>query len=193
MADKRISEFVAATAAAAADLFVLVQGGVNKKITLANLFANINTPVFINPLKTNQDTVVAGMTDGDLLHVDASADSIGIGTNVPAQKLDVNGSLGTNGIEVRKSVNIQSAAGAVSLTTRATLLDTTSSFTGTLANGITGQSKILLARNTGAVTVTVATGAGFGQIVFNSIGQSASLEFQDGKWFIIGVRGATVS
>jgi hypothetical protein len=193
MSDKRISEFVAATAAAAVDLFVLVQGGANKKITLANIFANINTPVKINPLLADVDLQVSGDTDANLLFSDASTDRIGVGTATPAQKLDVNGSIGTNGIHVYKSVNTQSAAGAISLTTRTTLLDTTSSFTGTLASGVTGQTKMLMARNTGAVTVTVATAAGFAQIVFNAVGQIASLEWQDGKWFITGVRGATVS
>lgn len=191
--DKRVSELVAATAAAAADIFMIIQGGSNKKITVANFFANINTPVSINPLLANIDTQIGGDTDANLVYVDASADSVGIGTATPAQKLDINGSLGTNGVHVHKSVNTQSAAGAISLTTRATLLDTTSSFTGTLANGTLGQTKLLLARNTGAVTVTVATGAGFAQIVFNAVGQSASLEWQDTKWFITGLRGATVS
>jgi hypothetical protein len=193
MADKRVSEFVAATAAAAADLFMLIQGGANKKITIASLFANINTPVKINPLLADVDTQISGDTDANLIYTDASTDRVGVGTATPAQKLDVNGSVGTNGILVNKSVNTQSAAGAISLTNHTTLLDTTSSFTATLGSGVTGQVKQLLAKNTGAVTVTVATAAGFAQIVFNAVGQSAELQWHDAKWFITSVRGATVS
>lgn len=193
MADKRVSEFVAATAAAAADLFMLIQGGANKKITIANLFANINTPVSINPLMADVDTTIAGDTDAHLVFVDANVDRVGVGTNTPAQKLDVNGSLGTNGIVVHKSVNTQSAAGAVSLATRTTLLDTTSSFSATISDGTTGQQKVLISKNTGVVTVTPTTPAGYTQIVLTGVGQTVTLEWQDSKWFITSVRGATVS
>ena len=48
MADQKISELVAATSAAGADLLNIVQGGSNKKLTVANLFANLDTPVIIN-------------------------------------------------------------------------------------------------------------------------------------------------
>jgi len=44
MADQKISELTAATSAASADLIPIVQGGSNKKLTVANLFANLNSP-----------------------------------------------------------------------------------------------------------------------------------------------------
>jgi hypothetical protein len=193
MADKRISEFVAATAAAAADLLVIVQGGTNKKLTVANLFGAINTPFNFNPSQTDTDAVFMGQTDTDLVHVDASANSVGVGTATPQQKLDVNGSLGTNGAVVHKAVETLSAAGAISLTKRSTLLDTTSSFSATLADGTTGLTKQLVSKNTGTVTVTATTPAGWTQIVFNAAYQTATLEWQDGKWVITGSRGATIS
>lgn len=193
MADKRISEFVAATAAAAADLLVLVQGGANKKLTIANLFANINTPVSINPLLGDVDTTIAGDTDANLVKVDASADSVGIGTATPAQKLDVNGSFGTNGAIFNKAVETLSSAGACSLIKHTTIFDTSSSFSATLANGATGQVKKLLSKNSGTITVTATTPAGWAQIVFNAPYQAATLEWQDGKWFITGSRGVTIS
>jgi uncharacterized protein YfiM (DUF2279 family) len=194
MADKRISEFVAATAAAAADLLVLVQGGANKKLTIANLFANINTPVSINPLLGDVDTTIAGDTDANLVKVDASADAVGIGTATPAQKLDVNGSLGTNGLVAHKSVETISAAGACSLTKYTTIFDTSSSFSATLANGTAvGHVKKLISKNSGTITLTATTPAGWTQIVFNAAYQSATLEWQDSKWVITASRGVTIS
>jgi hypothetical protein len=191
--DKRVSELVAAAGAAAADLIMIIQGGANKKLTIQNLFAAINTPLTFNATNQDIDAVFEGMTDLDLIHVDASTDSVGVGTSTPAQKLDINGSLGTNGIVVHKSSNIQSAAGAISLTSRATLLDTTGAYSATLANGTAGQTKVLYARNTGTITVTATTPAGWTQIVFNAIGQNATLEFQDGKWFVVGSRGCSIT
>ena len=74
MADQKISELVAATSAAGADLLNIVQGGSNKKLTVANLFANLDTPVIINESGGVQDTRVEGLNDNNLLYVDASSD-----------------------------------------------------------------------------------------------------------------------
>ena len=51
MADAKVSELAAATLAAASDLLLLIQSGASKQITIAELFAGINTPV------TLQDTI----------------------------------------------------------------------------------------------------------------------------------------
>ena len=45
MADSKLSELTAATAAAATDTTYLVQSSTSKKITVANLFGNVATPV----------------------------------------------------------------------------------------------------------------------------------------------------
>jgi hypothetical protein len=45
MADQKISELTAATSGASADLLHVVQGGANKKLTVANLFAGIDTNI----------------------------------------------------------------------------------------------------------------------------------------------------
>jgi len=88
MADQKISELVAATSAAGADLLNIVQGGSNKKLTVANLFANLDTPVIINESGGDQDTRVEGLNDNNLLYVDASTDRVGVGVATPTQKLD---------------------------------------------------------------------------------------------------------
>ena len=93
MADQKISDLTAATSAAGADLFTLVQGGSNKKITITNFLANLNSAVIVNSNGADQDTRIAGDTDNNLLFTDASADKVGIGTSTPAEKLDVAGNL----------------------------------------------------------------------------------------------------
>lgn len=45
MADQKLSELTAATSAASADTVYLVQGGSSKQITVANLFADVDTDV----------------------------------------------------------------------------------------------------------------------------------------------------
>jgi hypothetical protein len=49
--------------------------------------------VTFNDAGANVDFRVEGDTDANLLFVDASADSVGIGTSSPSQKLDVNGAI----------------------------------------------------------------------------------------------------
>jgi hypothetical protein len=45
MADQKLSELTAATTAASADTLYLVKGGASQKVTIANLFADVDTPV----------------------------------------------------------------------------------------------------------------------------------------------------
>ena len=48
MADSKVSEMTAATAAAAADKLYLVQGSNSKSVTNAVLFGNVATPAVFN-------------------------------------------------------------------------------------------------------------------------------------------------
>ena len=45
MADQKLSELTAATSAEGADNLYLVKGGASQKITVASLFADVDTPV----------------------------------------------------------------------------------------------------------------------------------------------------
>jgi len=53
--------------------------------------------VRINESLDDVDTHISGTTDNDLLFVDASADSVGIGTNTPSVKLHVEGDIKSTG------------------------------------------------------------------------------------------------
>jgi len=56
MADAKLSELTAATSAAASDSMYLVQSSTSKKITVANLFADIDTPAVFGDKIQIQDS-----------------------------------------------------------------------------------------------------------------------------------------
>lgn len=70
-------------------------GGISDSGT-GTLIANTlgQAEIAFNNAGENIDTRIEGDTDTDLVHVDASADRVGIGEAVPDYKLDVNGTFG---------------------------------------------------------------------------------------------------
>jgi hypothetical protein len=60
--------------------------------------STLNGGVVINELGADADTRIEGDTDANLFFVDASTDRIGIGTNAPAAKLDVDGATIVRGL-----------------------------------------------------------------------------------------------
>lgn len=59
--------------------------------------ASIDGALTVNESGASVDMRVEGDTDANLLFVDGSTDRVGVGTNSPSDKLDVNGSLTANG------------------------------------------------------------------------------------------------
>jgi len=199
MADQKISELNAATSAAGADLFTIVQGGSNKKLTVQNFLANLNSPVIINENGADQDTRVEGSSDDNLLFADASADKVGVGTNAPQEKLDVDGNLAISGGFLRLSQTPQSASGTAtgSLTTAITSFTlTTGADTLSLANGVAGQMKhVVVIGGTGSCTVTPATRLGYSSVTMNGAGDTLTLMYIDDTsgWAICAQHGCTVN
>ena len=194
MADKRISELPAATGVAGADILLILQGGANKKVTAANLFNKINTPVHINESQGDRDTRISGVSDANLVFVDASTSRIGIGTNTPIDKLDVEGGLNIQGVQSNESFNVQTVAGTISIITDTTIVNTISNITVTLPSSARqGQTKTVLTNSTGTVTLNGTNLRGFSSIVFDAIGESAVLKYVDGGWYILSTNGATVA
>jgi hypothetical protein len=64
-------------------------------INLTTLSSGLIT---INSLGVDANTVIKGLADDDLIFVDAGLDTVGIGTNTPGYKFDVNGTLGVTGL-----------------------------------------------------------------------------------------------
>lgn len=101
MANKKISALTALTGANSAtnDLYVVVDTSATetKKQTRAELFKNIPPAYFaganvFNDAGADVDQRMEGDTDANLFFLDASTDRIGVGTNTPTAKFQVNGS-----------------------------------------------------------------------------------------------------
>jgi hypothetical protein len=196
MADQKISDLTAATSAAGADLFTLVQGGSNKKITITNFLANLNSAVIVNSNGADQDTRISGDNDNNLFFTDASADKVGIGTSTPAEKLDVAGNLAISNGFLSFSQTPQSATGnaAASLSTAITNFTLSSgSDSLSLAAGTTGQVKIInVIAGAGSVSINVATRVGFTTVNSSTVGASITLLALASGWIILSSRGMTI-
>lgn len=81
MADQKLSELTAATSAAAADDLYLVQGGSSKSISVANLFADVDTNVKF----------------GDTISIDDSETLTGAGVVSVAKTVTILSNPGANG------------------------------------------------------------------------------------------------
>lgn len=198
MADQKISELTSASSAASADLFHIVQGGSNKKLTVANFLANVNSPVVLNAAAGDVDTRISGDTDAYLIMADASADKVGIGVQTPGEKLDVNGNLAVSGGFLRLNMPPQSLAGQgaliVNTTSAITNLTTTGNATLSLADGVQGQIKtIIMVTDGGDAVLTPLNRGGFANITFNDVGDTVTLQFNNSVWYIIGNRGVVIA
>lgn len=198
MADQKISELTSANSAASADLFHIVQGGANKKLTVANFLANINSPVVLNAASGDVDTRISGDTDAYLIMCDASADKVGIGVQVPSEKLEVNGNLAISGGFLRLNQAPQSLTGSgaliVNTVSAVTNVNTTGNATLSLADGVQGQVKtIVMATDGGDAVLTPLNRGGYANITFNSVGDSVTLMFNNSVWYIIGQYGVVVA
>jgi len=191
--DKKFSELPVATELTATDIFPIVQTATNKKISATNVFGNINVPVSINTANADQDTIISGTTDDQLLFVDASTDRIGIGTNSPAEKLDVSGGLRIDGIVRNESIVTQTSSGPVDITANTTVLNIASAANATLVDGYLGQEIEIVSSAVGPVTLTPASLAGGTNIIFDAIGDTVNLKFISGKWYIMSNYGITVA
>ena len=67
--------------------------------------------VVINEGGWDRDTRIEGTGDQNLFKVDASADSIGIGTNTPAYKLEVVGTFSADSINVNDAFTLPTGDG----------------------------------------------------------------------------------
>jgi hypothetical protein len=198
MADQKISELTAATSAAAADLLNIVQGGSNKKLTVANFLANLNSPVVINANGADQDTRIAGDNDANLLFTKASTDKVGVGTSTPTEKLDVYGNLAITNGYLRLSSTPQALTGTGSLvvntTAAVTYITTTGAATLSLGDGVQGQEKtIAMIGYAGSAVLTPSSPVGFTTITFTGVSNTVRLIYLNTKWRILSNYGATVA
>lgn len=198
MADQKISELTSASSAASADLLHIVQGGSNKKLTIANFLANLNSPVVFNQGQNDVDTRIAGDTDAYLVMVKASTDKVGIGAQTPSEKLEVAGNLAISAGFLRMSQAPQSISGngalVANVTSAITNITTTGAATISLADGVQGQIKhFVMITDVGDAVLTPLNRLGFSQITFNDVGDTVTLMFTNNKWAVLSYYGAVVS
>jgi len=93
------------------------------------------------------------------------------------------------------AVQTLAAAGAVSLTTLMTRIDSVGVIALTLADGTNGQIKhIVMGTDGGDATLTPTTKTGFSTITFNDIGDGVTIVFITTKgWIVVGNNGATLA
>jgi hypothetical protein len=197
MADQKISELPVATFAAGADLLNIVQGGSNKKITMANFMANIKSPTVLNVDGGDTDTRVKGLNDDQLIFADASTDRVGFGTDTPTEKVDVVGNLAVSSGFIRESQTPQALSGVGGLVVNASTAITTVSGSGaitlTIADGVVGQRKTISVILAAAAITLSGANVRATTITTSSTGATLQLQWTSGKWQVVSNVGFVVT
>jgi hypothetical protein len=215
-----ISQLPAATAATAADEIPIVQGGITKKLTNAQLFTNaafitpalgaatatsVNKVAFTAPATNATLTIANGktLTANHSLTL-AGTDSTTMtfpSTSATLARTDAaqsfTGNQTFNGPVIGAAQTLF-GPGAVNITQPVTKF--TSTATGnalTLGDGIEGQTKtiVYVAETAGGDTgVLTPTNLGAGTtITFNDVGDACILQFFGTDWWAISLRGAVLA
>ena len=92
---------------------VIIRGGANNTKCELRVYDNNDgeNGVVINEGGFDRDTRIEGISDQNLFKVDASADSIGIGTNSPAYKLDIVGTFSADSVNVNNAYTFPTGDG----------------------------------------------------------------------------------
>ena len=89
---------------------------------------------------------------------------------------------------------ILTGAGAIFLTTQITYISTTGANVLSLANGVQGQTKIIvMTADLGDGTLSTITGSGFTTITFADVGDTVSLMFLNGSWHVMSWYNLTIA
>ena len=186
----------AAITALPSDYLMVVQNGVNKKMSLTTLLNNLDSAnnIRVNPAQNAINISVASKNDASCFVLSGSTDKIGIGTNSPASKLHIVGNLQvssptTDGILVQSSEGIVYTASdqtnntikVISPLRAMTQLDCNVGVNGlfSLSSGSNGQVKTIFVNtvDSGKTATISLTGLGFNTITFNAVGKSTTLQW----------------
>lgn len=155
--------------------------------------------LIVNEQGADTDTRIEGDTDANLFFVDASTDRVGIGTNAPAQLLDVDGTAIIQTLMTDASTELTIASGAITVTQTFHRVDTeadaASDNLDTINGGADGQFLVIRAENTAREVVVTTAGN-----ITTSDGNNVSLDelykflllIYDGnrsKWNVVGGGG----
>jgi len=213
MAQIKVSQFAEASSSSEDDVFMVIQNGVNKKITLKTLLKNLNSndTIKFNPLMRPIDLIISSANNSSLFKIDGLNGKIGI--NAPSISSDsllhVNGVIragttNSDGIFAGSSEIISHPANSaitnapISIFRETTALEIYGNSTYILSSGVEGQTKIIYLKNidsAGATAkITVSQGLGFNRIYLQtSVGNSINLKFINSSWIVIGNNGAILT
>lgn len=205
MANIKISQLSATTATTFTDTFLIVQAGVNKKVSLSTILNNLDASGNIRINSTNKAiaTTIASQTNSYLLNVNAAgtANNVAIKVQTPDSTVDlhVNANVRYDGI-IRSSSNTLDCNDispvTIGITTESTKLTTNTNsnyFTFNLPAGAEGQVKHLVwSANVSNATQAVVvcnnlTGSPSSKsITFTKVGQGVTLKYYGTAWMCIG-------
>jgi hypothetical protein len=212
--DIKLTQLPEASSSAPSDLFMVVQNGVNKKLSLTTLLKTLDSldNIQINPSRRPIDFRISSSNSLNLFYIDGSADFIGIDTATPQAKFHVNGNIKagsatedgvvlnsaeditfTNATDAPQGVGYFKPLNAARELSKLYVDTGLSIGQFDLGNGISGQYKTLTAVTlpSGAkATVKVTNGVGFNRIDFSVAGQSVVLRCitvsNSPKWVCLG-------
>lgn len=200
MAEIKLTQLPSASTSTPLDYFMIVQNGVNKKISLTTLLKTLDSGdnIQINPSRNAVNFQISSIDAPYLFYTSGAIDSIGINTQNPQSLFHVMGNIqvGTSsndGVVIHASEDILYSA-ATDLpqgigwfkpldaardtsTLRVDTGVTVGQFN--LANGLSGQYKALTLVSSpvgSKATVKVLSGIGFNRIDFTGVGNSVLLK-----------------
>lgn len=223
MADKKITALtdLGSGNIASADLLHVIDDPagtpINKKISIASLFASIPTAVSINPGAAANVTVNSSATDSDFVvsndneeafRVDGANREVVINeasgqtdlrceTNAYASAFLVDASADNvqiNATPIFGLTQALSGAGAIDVVSSITEVVTTGTNALTIADGVEGQIKFVVMKTDGGVGTITPDNFGNGStIAMQDVGDAVILLFTNGNWYLLSNVGCTIA
>lgn len=210
----KVSDLPTANTSTFSDILLILQNGINKKLSVTTLLKNLNSAddIKVNPLQNAISTNFSSKNITNLLHLSGVSDRIGVGTNnLSSSLVTVAGSVSvgsstTQGVITTSSEEINWNSGnptkALSVVVENSYLIVQNSFSGvfSLSNGVDGQTKkiVLVTPSSGNTTIACSgISSSFSSINLSAIGHSVSLVYKgfgaSQGWAVVGYNGATFS